>query len=216
MQRLNLLGQRFGRLTVLEDLGKDNRGKPLWLCRCDCGAEVQRNTMVLRTGKTRSCGCLRKETAAEHCREMTKHGHYIGNRPSPEWAAWNAMKQRCTNAKCPEHVYYGARGIAVCARWMAAFENFLADMGPRPGKGYSIDRIDNSKGYEPGNCRWATSVQQNNNTRFNRNITAFGETLTLAEWCRKLGIRRDLFRKQRLAASSDQEAMETIVARLTF
>ena len=96
------------------------------------------------------------------------------------------MKNRCINSKVTSYKNYGARGIKVCDRWLK-FENFLADMGERPSDQHSIERIDNDGNYEPSNCKWATRAEQVNNKRNTRNITANGETLTLAEWARRLG-----------------------------
>jgi hypothetical protein len=97
------------------------------------------------------------------------------------------MRTRCTNPNVPNYKDYGGRGIAVCERWRS-FEAFLADMGPRPGLGYSIERINNDGDYEPGNCRWADRAQQSNNRRNNRLLTWNGETKTLAEWSRTTGL----------------------------
>lgn len=111
-----------------------------------------------------------------------RHG-YFG---TPTYESWCAMKKRCLNPRHPAFARYAGRGISICDRWMA-FENFLADMGERPA-GTSLDRIDNSGGYEPGNCRWATRSEQNRNTRTARVITYRGETRPLVEWASVLGV----------------------------
>jgi hypothetical protein len=103
------------------------------------------------------------------------------------------MISRCINANRPDYKHYGGRGITVCSRWRNSFSDFLSDMGEKP-EGKSIDRIDNALGYEPGNCRWATKHQQMQNTRTNRQISFGGETLTLGEWARRLGIRHESLR----------------------
>jgi len=114
----------------------------------------------------------------------------------PEYNIWTQMKQRCANANMPNYAAYGGRGIAVCDRWRESFENFITDMGVRPGKDYSLDRIDNDGPYSPENCRWATRIEQGNNTRTNRWITYNGKTMTLSEWSRKLNIAKSTLRNR--------------------
>lgn len=116
------------------------------------------------------------------------HKKTHGMTESPEYVAWCCMKQRCEYPPFPQWADYGGRGISVCSRWRDSFENFYTDMGPRPSPKHSIDRIDNNGDYEPGNVRWSTHRQQQNNMRSNRLITYNGETLTMAQWSRKLSI----------------------------
>ena len=121
-----------------------------------------------------------------------KHGHATRGRASPEYGIWNAMHARCTlpNNKCFN--IYGGRGIKVCERWRS-FENFIADMGPRPSLKHSLDRYPNGDGdYEPGNCRWATSIEQGSNKRNNHLIEIDGETKTVSAWARERGLHKDL------------------------
>lgn len=117
----------------------------------------------------------------------TKHGEAYKGQESAEYRSWRAMKNRCTNPNNAAYPRYGGRGIAVCARW-DSFENFLFDMGRRPSPKHSIDRINNDGDYEPGNCRWATSSQQNSNYSRNRWLTLDGETRLLSEWSVQTGI----------------------------
>jgi hypothetical protein len=161
---IDLSGQRFGRLAVL---GRAQRAKPeaYWHCRCDCGVEVVVNGCRLRNGNTRSCGCLRRETAAINGDHNVSHGYArMGIRRHPLYSVWSGMRTRCRNPNNKNWKDYGGRGITVCERW-DKFENFLADMGERPGPSYSIDRIDVEGNYEPGNCRWATPTEQVRNRR---------------------------------------------------
>lgn len=142
-------GDRFGKLTVVEDAGRDRRGQALVRCRCDCGKEAIARASRIRTGSQRSCGCLRGRP--------TVHGRC----GTPTYRSWVAMIDRCENPKRERYHRYGGRGITVCPRWRESFAAFLQDMGERP-QGKSIDRWpDNDGNYEPGNCRWATPTQQN-------------------------------------------------------
>lgn len=117
-----------------------------------------------------------------------RHGHSCGGRRTPEYRSWKAMKTRCTNTNFPTFKHYGGRGIRICDRWINSFENFFADMGPKPTPKHSLDRIDNNGNYEPSNCRWATQDQQVRNCRRARRFIFQGIDLSVMEWSKKLGI----------------------------
>lgn len=175
------IGSRFTRWTVLSSQFKIKLHKFV-SCRCDCGAEKSVRTSKLRDGTSRSCGCWRNEN-------LTTHGKTARaiRKDSGEYWVWNMIVQRCRNPKVKNWMDYGGRGIDVCDRWLS-FENFLADMGLRPSKAHSIERINNASGYRKDNCKWVTRLEQGKNKRNNRLLTAFGKTQHLAEWSREYGI----------------------------
>jgi len=150
----DIAGQRFGRTVAVERTGEKRWGVYIWRCICDCQTEHSAAVNSLRSGLVKSCGCLAAETAGALAKT---HGQY----GTPAYKVWDGMMQRCGNPNNTGYKRYGGAGITVCERWRD-FANFLSDMGERP-KGLSIDRIDNTRGYEPGNCRWATSRQQRMN-----------------------------------------------------
>lgn len=121
---------------------------------------------------------------------MLTHGEKVGGKPSSEYATWTSMKDRCSNPKSQPWKNYGGRGIKVCKRWINSFENFLADVGRRPGKNYDLDRINNDGDYKPSNVRWATRSQNIRNTRANFLITIDGVTKCAAEWAEQIGSER--------------------------
>lgn len=154
---------RFGKLIAIKKVSKGNNGINKWICLCDCGNERITSIECLLRGKTRSCGCLYRESWDTR---MT-HGHAINK--TTEYYAWSSMKQRCYNENKEEYPIYGGRGIKVCDRWRYSFENFLEDMGLKPSPDLSLDRWPDMNGnYEPGNCRWGTTLEQGNNKSTNR------------------------------------------------
>lgn len=182
---VDLTGLKFGRLTVIGRAANDKFGRSKWLCRCNCGKETIVAGFNLKNGNIKSCGCLRKE---QSCLNGKIYSTTHGKSKTKTYKVWECMNQRCNNTRHRQHKDYGGRNppITVCKRWYnknsKGFQNFLDDMGKCPGKGYSIDRIDNNKGYYKENCKWSTSKEQNRNTRFNRLITYNGKTQCLSAW----------------------------------
>jgi hypothetical protein len=188
-------GQRFSNWTVIRRLPKSK-----WECRCDCGTvRVVLGSTLTRGTSQRCAKCMG--------RRMRKHGMD----GTSTYLIWAKMKHRCLNPGAAGYVNYGARGITVCERWND-FRNFLADMGERPTVNHSIDRIDNDKGYEPGNCRWATRKQQQRNRRNTAFVVWNGERRPLGDVAEECGTPLKLVRN-RLAVGWSIEKALTIPSR---
>lgn len=184
MRRLEITGDRYGKLVALRRGSKNKYNRFNWYFRCDCGNIIELDANLARTGNTKSCGCYHAEALSLH---KTTHGFTKDGTVRTEYRIWGLMKDRCGNPRTPSYKNYGGRGIAVCERWLN-FENFYADMGPRPSLQHSIDRIDVNGNYEPGNCRWALPSVQGSNRRNNLLITWNSETMTASQWGCFLGV----------------------------
>lgn len=179
----DLTGRRFGRITVLGFDHFNKWSKGFWLCRCDCGKIWTVETHQLKSGATKSCGCLKAEMAGARTRTHGQTGTKL-------YWVWNSMLERCENPNNSAYKNYGGRGITVCEDWHD-FEKFQ-DWAKSAGyaEGLMIDRVDNDKGYSPENCAWKTRQAQNENRRSVHQLTINGETHTVTEWARLTGIDR--------------------------
>lgn len=184
----DLTGQRFGRLVAIGPIGsRPTKGGSyvLWLCKCDCAKTTIVMSARLVKSHTMSCGCFQKE----HRRDIWKISRTHGGRRLPEYNIWCKIRRRCANPRDKNYASYGGRGITVCDRWLNDFAAFYADMGPRPSPKLTIERVNNEGNYEPGNCKWATMIEQQNNRRSSRIIEYDGRKQTMAQWAREFGVK---------------------------
>ena len=182
----NLEGKRFGKLLAVRPTQERRRSSIMWECVCDCGVTKNAPSHDLVRGNIVSCGCHGRSILGNITRT---HGKSL----TPEHIIWKLMRQRCANPNTERFNRYGGRGIKVCSRW-DDFAAFLSDMGPRPSPEHSIERINTNGDYEPKNCRWATRIEQANNTCANRIIIHHGETKTLTQWARSVGLKEGTLR----------------------
>jgi hypothetical protein len=183
MPRFDLVGQFFGRLTVVAFAGRMS-ARDTWSCACACGKAVVVRQNNLKSGNTTSCGCAH-----------VKHGRAKKDHRDETYNSWQSMIARVDGQRGARTAKsYSDRGISMCERWRS-FACFLADMGPRPA-GRSLDRINNNGGYEPGNCRWATRTEQQRNRRCNVVLLFNGRSACLSEWADSLGLSRSTLRKR--------------------
>jgi hypothetical protein len=170
------IGEKFGRMSIVSDEGlkgdKSGKRRRMLLCACDCGREKEVRMEDVVNGRTTSCGCSR----GSHGKSNTR-----------EYGIWAGMIGRCSNKNIASFKDYGAKGIMVCGKWRA-FSGFWEDMMSGYADNLTIDRIDSDGDYEPGNCRWATMLEQQNNKTNNKKITLNGETMNISQWTRKMGL----------------------------
>lgn len=182
---IDLTGEVFGRLTVVERVPAKRYGETRWRCKCACGNESITTTGRLRNGSAKSCGCLHSESARHQGQKSKKHG--AAN--TRLYRIWTNMKTRCFNQRDKNFERWGLRGITVCDSWKNSFEEFQKwALNSGYDETRTLDRIDNNKGYFPENCRWTSAKTQARNTRKNRILTWNGESHCLAEWAEILQV----------------------------
>lgn len=195
-------GFRYGQLLVVGRIDSgpaSEKNRTRWLCRCDCGSETVATGHALAKGDKRSCGCLRRRTAGERLRTH-------GMSRTPTYRSWQAAKERCHNPNNARYASYGGSGIAMCERWRNSFDAFLEDMGKRP-LGKTLDRVDQCRGYEPGNCQWATAAEQSLTRGTTRLYRWRGTWMTVRQISEVEGITYNTLRKLARRAHTIQIAV---------
>lgn len=200
------VGDKFGRLTVLETyvIRKNGQTRNYCRCKCSCGniVDIRMDCIGTKYGRTCSCGCYRDE--------KNKRGKTHGKSNDSEYNTWISMKQRCLNPNAPNFHLYGGSGIKICDRWLHSFENFLEDMGEKPSPNHSIDRINVYGDYEPSNCRWATNEEQQNNKKNNVKVEFNGLSYSIKELSEKFGIKQSRIRNWRRRGLDIQERINKL------
>lgn len=190
-------GMRFSRLVTIQEAGRTKQQYVLWACRCDCGKTVTVASSHLRSGNSRSCGCLSSDTTSQRNRTHGPSGTRV-------YRIWEHIHKRCSVPSHNDHKDYGGRGIRVCERW-SSFEAFFADMGHPPSEDHSIDRRDTNGHYEKDNCKWSTNVEQANNRRNTVFLTLNGVSRSRSDWARELGLSPGAIKaRQRLGWPDDR------------
>lgn len=219
--RVSRIGKIFGRLTVICQQHID---PPTYLCRCECGNEVSVKYARLVEGSRKSCGCLNAENlAAQRAIGVANRERRAAARVArlarpkktthPLWGTYKGMLKRCLLPTHDAYKYYGAVGVTVCERWVRSFWAFVEDMGERP-EGTTLDRVDNSKGYSPDNCRWATNLEQRTNTKSpGLVVTLCGVTKLLTDWARERGFNVESARRDIKAGMPEDVAVVAAVLR---
>jgi hypothetical protein len=195
-----IFGERFGSWIFVRP-GKGYR----WLMQCDCGNSREIRSQDVRQGASTSCGCQSTFGTSGGTANL-RHGVDYG---SKLYRTWRNAKNRCFNPKATKYPTYGAIGITMCDEWANSYEAFAEAVGEPPSPTHSIDRIDNTKGYEPGNVRWATAKEQSNNTRRTAYLTLNGVTQSRTMWAEQLGVRPNAITYRQKQGMSDEEALTT-------
>jgi hypothetical protein len=207
MKKIDMVGIESGRLTVISEACETKGGRVTWLCKCLCGNMINVTGKQIRSGRTKSCGCLRKDTI----RSISEtHGHS----KTRTYKIWTGMIQRCTNDKVKCYDRYGGSGVLVCDRWLSSFDSFLFDMGHAP-QGMQIDRINYMGNYEPSNCKWSSRIEQARNKKNNRIIELSGEKLCVAEWADRLDVHPDRIHNRLRKGWDEERAITEPVIKIT-
>lgn len=180
---IDLTGHVFHRLTAVQIDTASHKDRLQWQCRCSCGNLCSISRSNLTSGHTKSCGCLLLEMRGQH---SITHGEIVKHKPSPELRSFQSAKARCNNPNDLAYDRYGKRGIEFR---FTSFEEFLNELGRKPTKKHTLDRIETNGHYEVGNVKWSTYLEQNRNKRNNLCLTHNNETLTESEWCSRIGVR---------------------------
>jgi len=190
----DITGQKFGRLMVIRHVGRDKNNYALWECKCDCGNVIVTTGHNLRGGNTKSCGCSSRDRIREW-NYTVKRKH--GGRDTKLFHIWSGMKTRCYNPHAINYKDYGAKGVTICDEWLTDFAKFR-DWAMSNGYSHelTIDRIDYNGNYEPNNCRWCTTKEQNRNRRSNKMITYKGETHCIADWADIIGMKYSILQRR--------------------
>lgn len=203
---LDIAGRRFGRLVAIQRTTHPRKRTP-WLLECDCGNTVVAALDNLRSGYTKSCGCLRVDVTRQ--RSLT-HGHRVGRKTSRTRKAYEHAKSRCNNPNNPKYPNYGGRGIRMCEEWLTSFDAFLRDMGECPSD-RTLDRVDVNGHYEPRNCRWATTSQQARTRTDNVLVEHDGRKMVLKDFAALMGVNyKSLHRCVKYLGDMPHEAVEKL------
>lgn len=195
-KRMLMVGKKFNRLLVLEEVRHPTRRGRFFRCHCDCGSVVTVYGAHLRNGSTKGCGCAKSGVNKTH-----------GMSGTSEYRAWENARSRCQNPNNKKYPAYGGRGIKFCSRWQNSFQNFIDDMGTKPSQSHTLERVDSDGDYDPSNCVWATYTQQNNNRSLNRWLTVEGNRMTVAEAARAFGVPHGTILSRLDRGHSDEEAI---------
>lgn len=189
--RDNLVGQTFGKWVVRSYAGRNARLRHAWNVDCHCGGSAIVEGSSLKSGSSKSCGCAQRAAVAAAGRALLTHGR---SKQGGLYTIWVGMRARCYTASNTSYPRYGGRGIVVCDRWRASFEAFAEDMGERPSKRHSLDRIDNDGPYSPSNCQWREIEDQNRNKRSNVWVQFAGRRMCIADVAQHTGVREGTLR----------------------
>ena len=204
MTKVISIGDVFGELTAVRyDSASESRsGKSSWVCVCTCGNNHVTDAPRLIKGISKMC-----RPCSDVMSGITRRNEFSSRTHKKEYNAWSMMKNRCNNEEYYLFHRYGGRGIKVCNDWANSFEVFVKDMGRAPSKEHSLDRVDNDKGYEKGNCRWATGFIQQNNRSNNVMLEFNGKSQTIAQWCRELDLSYEMVRARLKRGCSHESAL---------
>lgn len=210
-KRIDLTGQKFDRLKVISYVGTNNRREALWKCECKCGNVKIILGSSLRNGKTKSCGCLNSEKSRK---KLHDYNITHGESRTRLYTIWNNMIQRVQNEKNKRYKDYGGRGIQVCEEWKK-FENFRKwALENGYANKLTLDRKNNDGEYSPENCRWTDWETQNNNKQQSRKLKYKGETKTVTQWAKIMGLSRETLKDRINAGWTIEKALETPVRKI--